>query len=649
MTYQEILDRAAERLGIPASSTAALARIGRLINDVYRDVSTSLGIDLSRRVVSSVATTTPGIQTVTFTSMEKIERLLDDSSGTLRVIPEVTFDQIRNINPGASDSVRRWAVESWTADTVTVRLDVLPQTEFDLKADGTASAATLDNDDVPAFPASFHDILVDGVLAEEYLRLEKPALADRARERFEKRLSDLRMWRAKTISMTIRQGETREGVFGSSSGSGGGGSAPSGGTSYTQTGLITFDRDPGPPFAVTADSTVVPNLIAESAETISNVTTNRLIGRDSPSTGDAEELEVTGGLEFTGAGSIQIAVDGVTYDKIQNVTAASRLLGRGSALGAGNVEEITLGTGLSLSGTVLSAAVVGGSDTQVQFNDAGTLAGDSGFTFNKTTDALTITGPINTASDYVMNGNSSLRRSTSDGSDTGSVSVTGGGAVGQTRGASVTVHGNEHASQPGKVTLVPGNITGSAVDFYNSAGTVATTFLGSTGIFSNLGTHLTTQGLVAVENSTTETSMFSTSIPANIMSTNRGFRYTAFYSVATDVASSRNVNFRVKFGGVTQLSGSVTFPIFTTNFVKMEVLVLNGTVTNIQRIIGTMTFAHTAGGNSWGTVIAGGQQVAGVTGGVDTTSAQTFQITAELDSAQVGFSAVHYAGILELI
>ena len=36
------------------------------------------------------------------------------------------------------------------------------------------------------------------------------------------------------------------------------------------------------------------------------------------------------------------------------------------------------------------AATPGGSDTQVQFNDSGSFAGDSGFTYNKTTDTLTV-------------------------------------------------------------------------------------------------------------------------------------------------------------------------------------------------------------------------------------------------------------------
>lgn len=56
----------------------------------------------------------------------------------------------------------------------------------------------------------------------------------------------------------------------------------------------------------------------------------------------------------------KIANDAVTYAKIQNVSTASRLLGRASA-GAGDIEEITIGSGLSLTGTTLSASGGGGS------------------------------------------------------------------------------------------------------------------------------------------------------------------------------------------------------------------------------------------------------------------------------------------------
>lgn len=54
--------------------------------------------------------------------------------------------------------------------------------------------------------------------------------------------------------------------------------------------------------------------------------------------------------------------ESITYAKMQNVSAVSKLLGRGSAAGAGDVEEITLGTNLSMSGTTLNASG-GGSGT----------------------------------------------------------------------------------------------------------------------------------------------------------------------------------------------------------------------------------------------------------------------------------------------
>lgn len=59
---------------------------------------------------------------------------------------------------------------------------------------------------------------------------------------------------------------------------------------------------------------------------------------------------------ISGLGTSSLTDDAVTYAQIQNVSTASRLLGRGAGLGAGDVQEIVLGTNLSMTGTTLNGA-----------------------------------------------------------------------------------------------------------------------------------------------------------------------------------------------------------------------------------------------------------------------------------------------------
>jgi hypothetical protein len=156
--------------------------------------------------------------------------------------------------------------------------------------------------------------------------------------------------------------------------------------------------------------------IANNAVTfakVQQIATDKILGRDTSGTGVVEELTVGGGVEFTGSGGIQtsaftgdvtkaaggtaqaIATSAVTYAKIQDISAASRLLGRGAGAGAGVAQEISLGTGLSMSGTTLSSTAAG-SVTSVDAS-----GGTTGLAFSggpvTTTGTLTLAGTLDVA------------------------------------------------------------------------------------------------------------------------------------------------------------------------------------------------------------------------------------------------------------
>jgi hypothetical protein len=116
-------------------------------------------------------------------------------------------------------------------------------------------------------------------------------------------------------------------------------------------GDLTADRT----FAISTNG-ISNSLIRQSAAlsvigNSTNVTAN--VG-DIIAANDGEVLRRSGTtLGFGTIATAGITNSAVTYSKIQNVSTNNRLLGRATT-GAGVVEEITLGTGLSYSGTTLN-------------------------------------------------------------------------------------------------------------------------------------------------------------------------------------------------------------------------------------------------------------------------------------------------------
>ena len=104
----------------------------------------------------------------------------------------------------------------------------------------------------------------------------------------------------------------------------------------------------------------LPDQFAISKLSISGTPTGAKFLRDDGSWQTPSGASVADGdkgdITVSSSGTVwSIDNDTVTYAKMQNVSAASKLLGRGSAGGAGDPEEITIGSGLSMSGTTLSA------------------------------------------------------------------------------------------------------------------------------------------------------------------------------------------------------------------------------------------------------------------------------------------------------
>lgn len=102
-------------------------------------------------------------------------------------------------------------------------------------------------------------------------------------------------------------------------------------------------------------------------------------------------------------------------------------------------------------------------------------------TADPTFDDLTLTGDLSIGGgDAIATADLTIRRNTSDASDNGEINIWGGGAAGITRGAGVTVCGNE-ASSPGRIDLEIGNVANSKLSVWNAAGTEVVKITGADG------------------------------------------------------------------------------------------------------------------------------------------------------------------------
>jgi len=203
MTLNEMTLHIADALNL--SSAEAKARIARNINTRYKRVTSAIGLAPSRREeVSKVATI--GNRYITFSGVEKLESVYRKVGTKHIMLDEITHDEMLELSV-RTEPPTKYAVFSITQTGITLMIDCSPTTAFTLYAASVADTTSLSNNDSPAFPESFHDVLIHGVMADEYKKMEKLDYARDCEQDYERRLSDLRMFLAKSAYLEIYAGK----------------------------------------------------------------------------------------------------------------------------------------------------------------------------------------------------------------------------------------------------------------------------------------------------------------------------------------------------------------------------------------------------------------------------------------------------------
>jgi hypothetical protein len=227
------------------------------------------------------------------------------------------------------------------------------------------------------------------------------------------------------------------------------------------------------------------------------------------SDGDKGDITVSGsGATWT------IDSDVVTYAKIQNVSATSRLLGRSTA-GAGDIEELTIGSGLSLAAgqlTATGAVTPAGVSGSVQINDgAGALGAVTDFKWDSANTELDVPGNLSlddggTFTTTLQTVTATANRTISFPNATGTVALVAGS------NQQVT-YNNAGAQAGGNLGY---NATTGVFGYVSGTGTITQATNKSTGVTLNSPSgQITLNGAALAANTTVSFTLTNSSITAN--------------------------------------------------------------------------------------------------------------------------------------
>jgi len=271
------------------------------------------------------------------------------------------------------------------------------------------------------------------------------------------------------------------------------------------------------------------------------------------------------GTTFTGAVKFNAGLSG----------SLTKLTDGTSAFIAGNNVSVTTGSNgaITISASMNAGSLVGGADTQIQFNDGGAFGGDSGLTYNKTTDTLTIAG------DVAVNGGDMTSSATTFNLLNSTVTTLnlGGAATAIALGASTgTTTVNNSLAVNGSATL--GDAAADTVTVNGTTtfagSSVTTTFAGNSQVGGTLGV----TGSAGFNGNVTLGDASSDTVTVNGTTTFAGA------GVTTTFAGNSQV------GGVLGVTGSAGFNgNVTLGDAAADIITVNGRATFNQGLSGSLT------------------------------------------------------------